>query len=323
MKMRSLGESDLEITTLGLGSGALGGAGWPFASGPQDDAESIAAIHKAIDLGINWIDTAAIYGYGHAEEVVGKALKGRSKRPLIFTKCGLHPDEKGGLQRVLKADSIRRELEQSLRRLEAPMIDLYQVHWPNPDMEEAWTTLAELQREGKVRHIGVSNFDVAQMETIRKIAPITSLQSSYSIIDPGIEAEILPYCQEHGIGVIIYWALYCGLLAGAMTAERAANLPADDWRRRHPEFQGSRLERNLRLVEVLRAIGERHGRPARDVAIAWTLRHPAVTGAIVGARSAAQVEGWFGAADLRLNEADLAEINRFLAESSSEAGKPL
>lgn len=319
MQRRRLGNSDLEITTLGFGAWAIGGTGWSFAWGPQDDAQSVAAIRRAVERGINWIDTAAIYGLGHSEEVVARAVAElpAQRRPYLFTKCGLVADEQGRPRRVLKADSVRAELVASLRRLRVEAIDLYQIHWPSADNEEAWTELLRLQREGKIRYLGVSNFDAAQMARLLKLGPITSLQPPYSLIDRAVESETLAFCLQHGIGVINYSPMYSGLLSGAMTPERAAALPADDWRRQSPEFQSPRLERNLRLVEVLRAVGARHGRAAGEVAIAWTLRHPAVTGAIVGARSAEQVDGFLGAADLSLTAQDVGEIDAFLTQNPS------
>jgi aryl-alcohol dehydrogenase-like predicted oxidoreductase len=310
MQLRQLGQTDMRITPIGFGTWAIGGGDWAFAWGPQDDEESIAAIRHALDRGINWIDTAAVYGLGHAEEVVAEALRGRSERPYVFTKCSRVWDEQGNISSNLKAQSIRREVEASLRRLETDVIDLYQVHWPNPDpdIEEGWRTMAALQAEGKVRYIGVSNFSVAQMRRAQAIAPIASLQPPYSLLNRGIEDEILPYCAEQHIGVIVYSPMMSGLLTGAMTRERIANLPQDDWRRNHPEFQEPRLSRNLELVERLRAIGQRHGRTPGEVAIAWTLRRPEVTGAIVGARRPAQVDGIIGAAEFRLSDDELAEI---------------
>ena len=315
MQKRRLGASDLEITPLGVGAWAMGGGGWQFAWGPQDDAESIGAIHRALDAGINWIDTAAIYGLGHSEEVVARAIAGRSPRPLVFTKCGIVWNEKRENHRTIEPESIRRELEQSLRRLKLDVIDLYQIHWPEPDhlIEAAWTMLARLRSEGKVRHIGVSNFNADQMRRAQAIAPITSLQPPYSIISPDIEKEILPYCQANGIGVIIYSPMKSGLLTGAMTRERIAAMPADDFRQRTPNFQEPLLTRNLELAELLKTIGGRHGRTAGETAIAWTLRHPAVTGAIVGLRSAQQVDGVIGAADFRLTAQEIGEIERFRA----------
>jgi len=315
MTTRQLGNSDLKITPLGVGAWAIGGGGWTFGWGPQDDAESIAAIRAAIDAGWNWIDTAAVYGLGHSETVVAKALEGIANRPYVFTKCGLVWDDKGEVSRVLKRDSIRKECEASLRRLKVDCIDLYQIHWPDPDadVEEAWETLARLKEEGKARWIGVSNFSAAQMKRAQPIAPITSLQPPYNVVTPAIEEEALPYCEAHQIGVIAYSPMKSGMLTGKMTRERIAQMPPDDYRQRTPNFKEPLLSRNLDLVELLRAIGARHGRTPGEVAIAWTLRTPVVTGAIVGLRSAAQLEGVKGAAEFRLSAAELAEINAFLA----------
>ena len=284
--------------------------------GPQDDNNSIAAIHAALDAGINWIDTAPVYGLGHSEEVVGRALEGVRDRPYVFTKCGRRWNERREITDILKRDSIRRECENSLRRLKLDVIDLYQIHWPEPDkdVEEGWETLARLREEGKVRYIGVSNFGVRHMERARKIAPITSLQPPYSIVQPEAETAILPYALEHNIGVIVYAPMRSGLLTGAMTRERLARLPAEDWRRRSPYFQEPMLTRNLALVELLREIGGRHGRTPAEVAIAWTLRHPAVTGAIVGLRNAGQIEGVIGAAEFRLSPEEITEIEQFMNE---------
>src|SRR2546421_7055040 len=249
METRKLGNSDINITRVGFGAWALGGGGWEFAWRPQDDADSIAAIHRALELGVNWIDTAAVYGLGHSEEIVARALQTwPGKRPYVFTKCGLRWDEKGNTHRVLRADSIRRECEDSLRRLQVEAIDLYQVHWPAqdpPELDEGWATMASLQREGKVRWIGVSNFNGEQMKRAQAIAPITSLQPPYSLIHRDIEAEILPYCRREGIGVIVYSPMASGVLTGAMTRERAARLPENDWRRRDPEFNEPKLSHNL------------------------------------------------------------------------------
>jgi aryl-alcohol dehydrogenase-like predicted oxidoreductase len=286
MHTRKLGNSDLDITPVGFGAWAIGGSGWEYAWGPQSDRDSIAAIHRALELGVNWIDTAAVYGMGHSEEVGARALAAwPGPRPYVFTKCGLRWDERGQVYHVLKADSIRRECEDSLRRLRVEVIDLYQIHWPTgsaTETDEGWGTMAQLQREGKVRWIGVSNFDVEQMQRAQVIAPIASLQPPYSLIRRDIEAETLPFCQREGIGVIVYSPMASGLLTGAMTRARAANLAEDDWRRRDPEFNEPKLSQNLALVERLQAVGARHGRSPGEVAIAWTLRHPAVTGAIVG-----------------------------------------
>ena len=288
----------------------MGGGGWKFGWGPQDDAESIAAIHAALDHGINWIDTAAIYGLGHSEEVVSRALAGRSNWPFVFTKCERVWNEKGEISGVLKADSIRRECEASLRRLAVDVIDLYQIHWPDPDpdVEEAWTCLSKLREEGKVRWIGVSNFKPAHMERCRRIAPITSLQPPYSAISPDVEQETLPYCRQHDIGVIVYSPMKSGLLTGTMTKERVAALPSDDFRRNALAFQEPHLTKNLQLADLMKSIGARHGRSAGEVAIAWTLRNPAVTAAIVGMRSPKQVEGVIGAMEFRLSPDEIAEI---------------
>ena len=313
MEMRKLGNSDLKITPVGFGAWALGGGGWEFAWGPQDDADSIAAIHRALELGVNWIDTAAAYGLGHSEEVVARALKEwRGTRPYVFTKCILRWNEKGKVYKEFSAESVRRECQDSLRRLQIETFDLYQMHWPpdedKPGIEEAWQTLAALRTEGKVRWIGVSNFSAAQIQRAEKIAPVTSLQPPYSIIRRGIEAETLPYCEKRGIGVISYAPMASGLLTGAMTCERAAALPADDFRSRNPEFCEPRLSKNLELVERLRLVGARHGRTPGEVAIAWTLRRPAITGAIVGARNAKQSEGVMRAGELKLTSEEIAEI---------------
>jgi aryl-alcohol dehydrogenase-like predicted oxidoreductase len=310
MKTKRLGNSDLSITPVGFGAWAIGGSGWEFGWGEQDDRASVAAIHRALELGINWIDTAAVYGMGHSEEVVALALRTwPGARPYVFTKCGLRWDEQGYVHRNLKADSIRRECEDSLRRLDVDVIDLYQIHWPTDDLEEGWGAMAQLQKEGKVRWIGVSNFHVEEMRRVQAIAPITSLQPPYSLVRREVEQDILPYCRSEGLGVIVYSPMASGLLTGAMTRERADSLPASDWRSRDLEFQEPRLSKNLALVERLRKVGARHGRPPGQVAIAWTLRNPAVTGAIVGARNAKQVEGNVGAAELQLTDQEVAEID--------------
>jgi aryl-alcohol dehydrogenase-like predicted oxidoreductase len=317
MIKRQLGNSDLQITPIGFGAWAIGGSGWEFAWGAQNDRDSIAAIREALDAGINWIDTAAVYGLGHSEEIVATALEGVGQRPYIFTKCALVWDERRRIGHSLKADSIRRECEASLRRLKVETIDLYQIHWPEPDedIEEGWTTMAELKAEGKVRNIGLSNFNVAQMRRAQAIAPITSLQPPYSFVHREIEAEILPFAAEQNIGVIAYSPMASGLLTGAMTRERIARLPADDWRKRSNDFREPQLSENLRLVDLLRTIGERHGRSPGEVAIAWVLRDPAVTAAIVGARRADQVRGVVGAAEFRLSRSELDEIEAFFASA--------
>jgi aryl-alcohol dehydrogenase-like predicted oxidoreductase len=314
MEHRKLGNSDLHITPIGFGAWAIGGSGWEYGWGVQDDTESINAIHAALDHGINWIDTAAVYGLGHSEEVVAKALKGRANQPYIFTKCSLIWGEDRTIGNSMKAASIRREIEASLRRLQVETIDLYQIHWPNPDaeIEEGWTELAKLQQEGKVRWIGVSNFNVEQLKRCQAIAPVTSNKPPYSLIERSIEAEILPHCAQHGIGTINYSPMASGLLTGAMTAERAAALSADDWRSREEDFQQPRITRHLQLAEQLRQIGAAHGRTAGEVAIAWTLHHTAVTAAIVGARSPKQIEGIIGALTFRLSDAEVGQIAAWL-----------
>jgi aryl-alcohol dehydrogenase-like predicted oxidoreductase len=314
MQTRQLGNSDLHITPLGIGAWAMGGGGWAFAWGPQDDDESIGAIHAALDRGINWIDTAAVYGLGHSEEVVARALKGRSNRPYVFTKCERVWGADRQIGKSLKRNSILAECEASLRRLQVDTIDLYQIHWPEPDedVEEGWATMAELQKQGKVRWIGVSNFNAQQLARAQAIAPITSLQPPYSMIQSDIETDILPFCAKHNIGTIVYSPMKSGMLTGAMTRERIANMPDDDFRKRTPNFQEPLLTRNLNLVELLREIGAAHGRTPGEVAIAWVLRRPEVTAAIVGMRSPKQVDGVIAAADFRLNEDEIAKIAAFL-----------
>ena len=311
---KQLGNSDLQLTSIGFGAWAIGGGDWQYAWGPQDDNVSISAIHRALDAGMNWIDTAAVYGLGHSEEVVGTALKSTSAKPYVFTKSSMTwgPDRK--IVQTMK--KIRQECEASLQRLGVEAIDLYQVHWPVPDeeLEEGWATMAELQREGKVRWIGASNFSVAQMERAQKIAPITSLQPPYSMINRSIEAEILPFCAKHGIGVINYAPMHSGMLTGSMSKARVAAMPENDFRRNAKQYQEPLLSRNLDLAEMLKTIGARHGVIAGVVAIAWTLHNPAVTAAIVGGRSAKQVEGVLPAATFRLSEAEYAEIGKFLIE---------
>ena len=315
--LRILGNSDLHLTPIGFGAWAIGGGNWEFAWGPQDDKESIAAIHRALDLGINWIDTAAIYGLGHSEEVVARAVKSSSHKPLIFTKCSMRWRADRTIYRSLKAASLAEELDGSLRRLGVETIDLYQIHWPEPqnEIEEGWETLAKFQKQGKVRWIGVSNFSVEQMKRIQKIAPITSLQPPYSMLRRAVEIDILPFAQASNIGVINYSPMVSGLLTGKMNAQRVAALPADDWRRRSPEFNEPRLSRNLRLVELLRQIGDGHGVVPGVVAVAWTLHHPAITGAIVGGRNPQQVEELAPALEFRFSEEEYATINAFLQNS--------
>jgi aryl-alcohol dehydrogenase-like predicted oxidoreductase len=301
----------MDITPVGFGAWAVGGE-WAYGWGAQDDQDSIDAIHHALDLGINWIDTAAIYGLGHSEEVVGRALKGRANRPYVFTKCEQRWDANRKQYESLKADSLREECEASLRRLQIDAIDLYQIHWPRPDeeIEEGWEALAKLKQEGKVRYIAVSNFSVSQMERAMKIAPITSLQPPYSLIRREVEAEILPFCQKHNIGVIPYSPMQAGLLTGAMTKERVANLSPTDWRTKNEQYREPNLTRNLAMADILKEIGARHERSAGEVAVAWVLRHPAITGAIVGFRNPRQVDGVIGAQTFRLTQDEIGEIER-------------
>src|ERR1700677_2425260 len=313
MDKKQLGNSDLLLSPIGFGAWAIGGGDWAFSWGPQDDNDSIAAIHKALDLGMNWIDTAAVYGLGHSEEIVGKALKTAGAKPYVFTKSTMTWGDDRKIVQTMK--KIREEVEQSLRRLQVDVIDLYQIHWPVPDaeVEEGWTTMAELKREGKVRWIGVSNFNVAQMERALKIAPITSLQPPYSMLNRTAEAEILPFCKQHGIGVINYSPMHSGLLTGAMTKERVAAFPKDDFRRNAKNYQEPLLSRNLAVADLLKEIGARHNVTAGAIPIAWTLHNPAITAAIVGGRNAKQVEGVIPAITFRLTDTEYAEINAYLA----------
>jgi len=312
--MRELGRTGIAITPVGLGTWAIGGGGWEFAWGPQDDQRSTQTILRAAERGINWIDTAPAYGTGHAEEVVGKAVQTVPARPRVFTKVSLKWTADRRITHSLKADSIREEVDASRKRLRTDTIDLVQVHWPEPegDIEEGWRTLAELKDRGLIRHIGVSNFNVEQMERAGAITPVETLQPPYSLVAPDVEREILPYARLHGIGVIVYSPMGCGLLTGTMTAERVARMPADDWRRHDPDFREPRLSRHLALARLLGEIGKRHGgRSAAEVAVAWTLANPAVSAAIVGGRSPEQVDGFVGAMDLRLTHEDLVEIEAF------------
>src|SRR5208282_1914796 len=320
MILRTLGQSDLNITPIGMGAWAIGGGQWEFGWGPQDDQESITAIHAGLDRGINWIDTAAAYGLGHSETVVGKAVKGLQARPYIFTKCSLVWDQNGEISHNLQASSIRREAEASLQRLGVDAIDLYQIHWPawkgGPEsaspgsIEEAMVEMAKLQAEGKIRNIGVSNFSAQQMQKAQKIAPVASLQPPYSLLARDVETSILPFARQHGIGVIVYSPMASGMLTGAMTRERIAAMPADDWRKNSPNFQEPLLTSNLRPMETLRAIGKRRNATPGEVAIAWTLMNPAVTGAIIGVRSAEQVSAIAGAADVHLGHDEVLEISQ-------------
>lgn len=314
MQTVKFGKTDMKITTIGFGSWAIGGSGWRAAWGPQDDEEAVGAIKRALELGINWIDTAAVYGLGHSEELVARALKDVSDRPYVFTKCSLVWDENGETGNSLKKSSIKQECEDSLRRLQADVIDLYQIHWPNPDedVEEGWEALAELKEEGKVRHIGVSNFNVEQMRRIDETSPVETLQPPYNLISRGVEDEILPYCEENDIGVIVYSPMKSGLLTGKMTPDRVRNLPCDDWRRDAPEFNEPWLSRNLELVNLLQEIGEEHDKSPAEVSIAWTLRHPVVTASIVGGRRPDQVDGIIGAVEWRLSDDEIGRIEDFI-----------
>lgn len=321
METRRLGNSDLDITRIGFGAWAVGGSdtGWDWAWGKQEDEASMAAIRRAIERGVNWIDTAAIYGLGHSEEVVGRSVGVMTHKPYIFTKSSMRWHE--GTNKTyesLKYDSVIEECELSLKRLGVEAIDLYQIHWPNPEdeIEEGWRAMADLQRQGKVRWIGVSNFNVEQMRRAQAIAPITSLQPPYSLLRRDVETDILPFCAQNNIGVINYSPMQTGLLSGKMTRERAQNLPEDDWRSRDELFQEPSLSRNLAVQDKLAEIGARHGQTAGVAAIAWTLANPAVTAAIVGARSAEQVEGTIGAGEFSLTADELVEIEQFMNETA-------
>jgi aryl-alcohol dehydrogenase-like predicted oxidoreductase len=324
METRKLGYSDLNLTPVGLGAWAIGGGDNPYGWGAQDDADSIAAVHRALELGVNWIDTAAGYGRGHSEEVIGKAIVGRRDEVIIATKCGILWKEDGSdIYGHLKAESIRREVEDSLRRLEVEAIDLYQIHWPLPDedIEEGWSTLADLVKEGKVSYAGVSNFSVEQLRRIQPIHPVASLQPPYSMIVRGVEEDLLSYCAANSIGVVVYSPMQAGLLTGKFSKERVGSLPEDDWRRGAPFFQEPQLDVNLEFVEGLRPIAERHGRTLAQLAVAWVLRRPEVTGAIVGARRPAQIEETVVGGGWRLSEADIAEIDKLLAQREQTLSK--
>ena len=313
MQTRQLGNSELEISRIGLGAWAIGGA-WEWGWGQQEDAASIRTIHRALERGINWIDTAPVYGLGHSEEVVAQALKGLAARPYVFTKCGLVWNDQGHTSHRLQRASIEREVDNSLRRLNVDVIDLYQIHWPSPDedIEQATETLAEIQSRGKVRYLGVSNFSVEQLERVRPLAEIVSLQPPYSLIVPEASEEILPYCVEHGIGAINYSPMASGLLSGKMTRERLQTLPDDDWRKKNKRFREPQLSRHLKLAALLAKFGDRRGHTAGEMAIAWTLQHPGITGAIVGLRSPEQVDGVIQAAEVELGVDENRSIDAFL-----------
>lgn len=309
METRRLGRDGPALSVIGFGAWAIGGGGYAYGWGPQDDAESIAAIHRALEAGVNWIDTAPVYGLGHSEEIVARALDGRSDRPFIATKCGLVWDDNRRISVSLHPASIRREVEASLRRLRVEVIDLYQCHWPDPQtpVEETWQVMAALQDEGKVRHIGASNFGVPLLERCLAIRHVDSLQPPYSLLRRGVEQDLLPLCARRGIGVVAYSPMASGILTGRFDPARLA---PDDWRRNDSNFQGARLQKGLALVDRLRPIAERHGKTPGQLAIAWVLRSPEVTSAIVGARRPDQVDENVGAAGWRLTAEDLAEIER-------------
>jgi aryl-alcohol dehydrogenase-like predicted oxidoreductase len=317
MRTRKLGFTDLNLTTMGFGTWATGGTGWQWAWGPQDDADSIAAIQRGFDLGINWIDTAAAYGLGHAEVVVGQAIKGRRDEVIIATKCGLVWDE--GSSEVygrLTAASVRAECEASLKRLGVEVIDLYQIHWPHDaeHLEEGWSTIADLVKAGKIRYAGVSNFTIEQIKRVQAIHPVASLQPPYSMLERGVEAELLPFCAANNIGVVVYSPMQTGMLTGKYTKELVDQLPADDWRKEfNPHFQEPALSANLKLVDGLRPIAMRNGKTVAQLAIAWVLRRPEVTAAIVGARRPAHIEETVAAGDWVLSPAEVAEIDTLLA----------
>jgi aryl-alcohol dehydrogenase-like predicted oxidoreductase len=307
---KQLGQTGLQITRVGFGAWAIGGGGWEFGWGPQDDDQSIAAIQQALEQGINWIDTAAAYGFGRSEQIVGRALQGVAERPYVFTKCSLLEGPDRTVAHSLKRDSILREADASLARLDLDAIDLYQIHWPVPvtDVEEGWAALAELREQGLVRHIGVSNFDVDQLRQIQQIAPVETLQPQYSLIERDVERETLPFAELEGIGVIVYSPMGSGMLSGGMTAERVEQLPEDDWRKHDTRFNEPQLSRNLEFVDRLKQVADRYDTTPGAIAVAWTLRNPAVDGAIVGFRRADQVAPILTAANLDLTDEDIAEI---------------
>lgn len=308
-----MGDTELNLTTVGLGTWAMGGP-WQFGWGPQDDDEAIGAIVKALEIGVNWVDTAPVYGLGHSEELVGRALKQTSQKPFIATKCGLLWNDKKEKVPCLKKESIRKECHASLKRLGVEMIDLYQMHWPEPyeDVEEAWQEMAKLVDEGKVRHIGVSNFDIDQIERVRKIHKVASIQPAYSMLHREVEDSLLEYCAQLNIGVVAYSPMQRGLLTGKFSQERLAGLPLDDHRRRNPDFQEPQFTATMQLVEELRPIAERNGKTLAQLAIGWVLRRPEVTAAIVGARRPGQIAETAPASDWNLSKKDIDEIERLL-----------
>jgi aryl-alcohol dehydrogenase-like predicted oxidoreductase len=310
LKTTQLGQTGLEITRVGFGAWAIGGGGWEFGWGSQDDEESIAAIHHALEQGVNWIDTAAAYGFGHSEQIVGRALDGLTERPYVFTKCSLLEGPNRTVVHSLKRDSVLREAEASLTRLRVDAIDLRQIHWPIPeeDIEQGWAALAELKDQGLVRHIGVSNHDVEQLRRIQEIAPVEMLQPEYSLIERGVEREILPFTEREGIGVIVYSPMGSGMLTGGITRERVEHMPEDDWRKHDPRFNEPQLSRNLDLVERLKTVADRYDTTPGAIAVAWTLGNPAVDGAIVGFRCSDQFDPILPAASIDLTNQDIAEI---------------
>ena len=321
MQTRKLGQTELELSVIGFGAWAIGGGDYIFGWGPQDDQDSIRAIHKALDMGVNWIDTAPVYGLGRSEEVVGKAVKGIRNELTIATKCGVVWDSNRSITRCLKADSVRREVEDSLRRLNTDVIDLYQIHWPDPeeDIEEAWSEMVKLVEEGKIRCPAVSNFSVEQMEQLGAIHPIASLQPPYSMLRRDVETDILPYCSEKSIGVVAYSPLQNGLLTGKFTRERIQNLPDDDFRKsRCSYFQEPEVDVNLKTVEALEPIAQRHDRTLAQLALAWVLRRPEVTSAITGTRKPEQIEETAAAGDWELDDWTLAQIDALLKQRDEE-----
>ena len=322
MQTRKLGYADLELTTVGLGTWAMGGP-WQYGWGPQDDDEAIGAIVAALETGINWIDTAPAYGLGHSEELIREALKQKSERPIIATKCGILWNEKKEKVTCLKRDSVRRECHASLKRLSVEVIDLYQMHWPDPDqdVEQAWEEMTRLHEEGKVRYLGVSNFNLEQIKRVQKIHPVASLQPPYSMLRREVESELLSYCAQNNIGVVAYSPMQRGLLTGKFSAERLAGLPLDDHRRRSPEFQDPQFSATLELVEDLAKIAERHGRTCAQLAVSWVLRRPEVTAAIVGARRPAQILETAPAADWKLSKKDIDKIEKLLDERTKKIGR--
>jgi len=324
---RRLGTTDLQITTVGFGSWATGGGGWAAGWGAQDDADSLAAMQHALASGVNWIDTAPVYGLGHAEEVVGRLLRGLppADRPFVFTKCGLiwNPDDRmEPARRISRPETIRQECEASLRRLGVEAIDLYQIHWPDADgvVEDAWAEMLRLAEEGKIRHAALSNFDKPLLERCERVGHVASLQPPFSMIKRGAAAAEIPWCEAHGTGVIVYSPMQAGILTDRFSVERVAAMDPEDWRRGNANFQSPRLERNIALRDALKPIAARHATTVAAVAVAWTLAWPGVTGAIVGARNAAQVDGWIGAADLRLTQADLDLIAMAIEQTGAGEG---